>query len=229
MKNKFIASVGSLVGILLALAPSGLAAPITDTATYSPGITIPDNNLNGVANTQIFSSAIQSITDVRVGLNISGGFDGDIYAYLTHGLSGFAVLLNRIGVSSSDIYGSYNSGFAVTLSDSAAADIHGSPANGGTLTGTWQPDGRNISPLNALDTTPRTALLDTFNGMDPNGDWTLFLADTSPVGVGTLNNWTLTVVGNTLPIPDSGNTLALFVVSGGVLIILNRRQLQSKA
>jgi hypothetical protein len=37
-----------------------------------------------------------TITDVNVGLQLSGGWNGDLYAYLVHS-SGFAVLLNRVG------------------------------------------------------------------------------------------------------------------------------------
>ena len=167
MKIKFNTFSGSLVVSALALAPvpSALASPATDSATYSPSLVIPDNDLNGVANTETIASSIQSITDVTVSLNISGGYDGDLYAYLAHGATGFAVLLNRTGVTAGSAYGSSDSGFNVTLNDAAATDIHNAPALGGVLTGTFQPDGRAVSPLSSLDTTPRTAFLSSFDGM----------------------------------------------------------------
>src|ERR1043166_7457109 len=49
------------------------------------------------------------------------------------------------------------------------------PDNGnGQLTGTWQADGRS-DPLSSS----RGSLTD-FNGLNPNGTWTLFFADQSP-------------------------------------------------
>ncbi len=232
MKIKFIPFTGPLVGLVLVLAlppaDSVLAGSITDSATYSPGVVIPDNNLSGAAFTETFNSAIQSITGIQVSLNISGGYDGDFYAYLTHGSAGFAVLLNRIGANSSSAYGSFDSGMNVTLSDTASGNIHDASYAGGLLTGTFQPDGRNISPLTPaaiLATTPSTAVLSSFDGSDPNGAWTLFIADASPVGIGTLESWSLDINGTTgsgTSVPDSTNTFALFVMSTGLLFALKR-------
>jgi hypothetical protein len=68
----------------------------------------------------------------------------------------------------------------------AAGDIHqyrftlsGSETTplGGPLTGIWTPDGRVVDPDLVLNTDPRTALLGSFNGLDPNGEWTLLIAD----------------------------------------------------
>jgi subtilisin-like proprotein convertase family protein len=230
MKTKFIPITGALVGWALALTPAGpaWAGSITTSASYSPGVVIPDDDLNGVTDTETFSSAIQTITGVQVDLNIAGGYDGDFYAYLTHGSTDFAVLLNRIGVNSGSTYGSFDSGMNITLSDSASANIHDAPYTGGVLSGTFQPDGRNISPLTApatLESTPSTAVLGSFNGSNPNGAWTLFIADCSPVGIGTLESWSLDVTGNTATstIPDSGATFVLFELSAGLLVILKRR------
>jgi subtilisin-like proprotein convertase family protein len=227
MKIKFIPFTGALVGLALALATAGpaCAGVITESASYSPAIVIPDNDLNGVADTETFSSAIQSITDIQVGLNISGGYDGDFYAYLTHGSTDFAVLLNRIGVNSGSTYGSFDSGMNVTLTDTASANIHDATYNGGLLTGAYQPDGRNISPLTApaaLSATASTAVLGSFDGSDPNGAWTLFIADTSPVGIGTLESWSLDITGTSVNVPDFASTFALFLVSTGLLFVLNR-------
>ena len=56
-------------------------------------------------------------------LNIAGGYNGDLYAYLSHG-AGFAVLLNRVGRTSVNTDGYSTPGFAVTLVGHAAADVH---------------------------------------------------------------------------------------------------------
>ena len=53
-----------------------------------------------------------------------GAFNGDYYAELVNGAGGFAVLLNRAGVSSANSFGYGDNGFNVTLNDTAAQDIH---------------------------------------------------------------------------------------------------------
>jgi subtilisin-like proprotein convertase family protein len=180
------------------------------TGASNPNVTIPDNDFSGVASTVSLSTPITSIANLSVMLNIAGGFNGDLFAYLRHGASGFAVLLNRTGQTGANPFGYADSGFNVTFSDLAAnGDIHAyanvaDPA-GGTLTGLWQPDGRLDSSSSA-----RGAMLNSFNGMDPNGDWTLFVADLSPLGVGKLAAWSLTIegAGTSVATPDGGFTLA---------------------
>src|SRR5262245_45402553 len=171
------------------------------TFTYSVGATIPDGNLNGLQNWQIISGLSGPITDLNVTLQISAGFNGDFYAFLTHG-NETAILLNRVGRNSTHQVGYPDAGFgpdafsnAFTLDDQAATDIHlyrntAFALNGsGQLTGSWQPDGRTLDPLSpasAFDSATRSAPLSVFNGMDPNGLWTLYVADVSPGGEGTL-------------------------------------------
>ena len=98
---KAILLVPALI-ILLTASLRTFAATITETVTYTPGVAVPDDSTVGVADTRIFSSAILLVSEVRVTLTISGtptpgdAFNGDLYAYLTHG-SGFAVLLNSTG------------------------------------------------------------------------------------------------------------------------------------
>jgi len=139
------------------------------------------------------------ITNVTVDLDITGGWNGDLYAYLSHG-SGFVVLLNRIGSTASNPGGSSVSGMNVEFSDSYLTDIHLSLAN--PLTGNFAPDSRNVSPFTALNTDPRTAFFSSFDGLDPNGAWTLFFADVSPLEVSTVQSWSVNV-GLAVPEPSS--------------------------
>lgn len=197
------------------------AGALSITATSSPGIVIPDGDLNGVADTINLSTAINSITDVQVTLDITGGYNGDYYAYLRHSDAsgvGFAVLLNRVGVTGGNPYGSPDSGFNITFSDSAGLNIHSASAGGGVLAGTFQPDGRNVSPFTdpaVLAATTSTAILNSFNGMDASGNWTLFIADVSPVGMGTLESWGVSIDGQTLgaAVADGGSTLGLLALA----------------
>ena len=166
-------------------------------------------------------------------LDLTGGFNGDLYAYLSH--DGILVpLLNRVGVTATapaSDFGYSDSGFAVTFSQSAGHDVHFydqfSPTiTGGQLTGSWQPDGRTISPLSAaasFDSASQISL-DAFNGHDPNGSWTLFIADVSAGGgQSQLTSWELDITA----VPEPGEwALVMGLVSLGVWA--GRKRLRSK-
>jgi hypothetical protein len=115
--------------------------------------------------------------------------------------------------------GAGNNHLTVTLADSAATDVHAAVPTTGTLSGTFQPDGRNVDPSNSLDTTPRTAKLSAFNGMNANGDWTLFVADVASGETMTLNTWSMTIIG--VPEPSSA---VLFGAAAGLLVWRRRRE-----
>jgi subtilisin-like proprotein convertase family protein len=182
--------------------------------------TIPDNDASGVAFSFSLSDPATSITNIAVTLDISGGFNGDLYADLSHG-DGFAVLLNREGRTSTSEYGYSTPGFAITLTGSTSADLHNyqtlSPTyNGnGQLTGTWGADGRDVDPTLVLDTTARTATLTGFNGLNPNGEWTIYFRDASPGSISTLNDWSVDIAA--VPEPTS---VALLGVFGAMVLLL---------
>src|SRR5437667_6189855 len=77
--------------------------------------TIPDADFNGYQNSQTLSGIPGSISHASVTLNISGGFNGDLYGYLAHG-NMTAVLLNRVGRSSSSAAGYPDAGFGLDAS-----------------------------------------------------------------------------------------------------------------
>lgn len=153
---------------------------------------IPDGNAAGWSDGRTVTGIAElRITDVSVKLNLTGGFNGDLYAYLSH--DGVLVpLLNRVGVTATapaSDFGYPHAGFNVTLSMSAAEDVHFYDRHlptfaGGQLTGAWRPDGRLISPLSppAAFDSASAIFLDAFNDHDPNGRWTLFIADVSAGG-----------------------------------------------
>ena len=200
------------------LAPAAASAQFTESTNYAAGMAIPDNNASGIAATAAFnSSQIYQITDLEVRLNIAGGFNGDYYAHLSHE-SGFSVLLNRVGRDTDNLYGYPDGGFDVTLDDQASnGDIHTYRSavnpNGGVLTGVWAPDARTADPGVVLTASPRSVFLNSFVGLDPNGIWTLFVADLEPGSVGTLQSWGLTITG--LPEPS---TCALLLLGAGPLL-----------
>jgi subtilisin-like proprotein convertase family protein len=204
----------------------GLSAQPSHAFFFNAGsIAIPDNDPNGCLDIRTVAGMQGAIADVNVTLSISGGYNGDLYAWISHG-SGLAILLNRVGMSSSNAVGYANQGFGsdavqFTLNDQAAQDVHFyvedslNPVR--RLTGSCQPDGRVIGPdsLAALfDLAPRPNMLGAFNNLDPNGEWTLYFADLSPGGVSTLEGWGLEI---TLVPEPSGITLLALGLAVGVL------------
>lgn len=121
------------------------------------------------------------------------------------------MLLNRPGRSALDLAGSGSSGFDITLSDDAVTDIHNIGPSG-HISGLFQPDARDEDPFDALDTSPRTAFLSSFQGLDANGSWTLFVADNAAGDQSTLLGWGLTITG----VPEPSRALLLILGLGGL-------------
>lgn len=202
MKTKFLLFATLAAGLAAQTCPTAMAQSYT-TSSGALNETIPDNDPDGLSSTINVSVPITDIGSVDVTLDITGGFNGDYYAYLQSG-SGLVVLLNRLDATVNNPYGSPGSGFNITFSDnspnvSTAPVIAGQP-----LTGTWAPQAGNLNS--------------TFDGMNPNGDWTLFIADESPGGVGTLEDWSVEVTA----IPES-STLSLLVFGGSSLVLWSFR------
>lgn len=214
-----------VLALLLALAlPVRADFVQTFNSGFANGGNIPDGAPTGWTDTRIITGAPDGIASLSVTLNLtgqgpggSGGFNGDLYAYLVHGSSGFAVLLNRVGVGtgSSPVYdvGFSASGMNVVFSDGGAGgNIHqvGLPTSGGI----YAPDGRNILPSSSpslFSVTSPSAFLSSFNGLNANGSWTLFIADMSGGGGLTqITSWGLDIV----PTPEPAS-----LVEGAVALL----------
>jgi subtilisin-like proprotein convertase family protein len=209
-----------LVTMLWQFCPAAAANPITLAGSASPGQVIPDNDLSGLASTIYLSAPPSAITSVSLTLDIVGApiaYNGDYYAYLQFN-TGLFVLLNNIGPAP---YGSPGNGINVTLSDGNPTIATAPFAAGQSLTGTYAPEGGGASTGNSLG--------NTFDGLNPNGGWTLFIADESPGGVGELADWSLDVTANTPGIPDTGRTMGLLVLGVGSLGLWFMRKLLCKA
>jgi subtilisin-like proprotein convertase family protein len=198
--------------------------------TYSSGTlntAIPDGNPVGITSSTTTAGLGGYITNITVNLNISGGFNGDLYAYLAGPAGQFAVLLNRAGMSSTNAFGYSDSGFNITL-NMTGANIHNyqlgtySLNGSGQLTGTWGADGTTVDsltqPPSAFDSAPVTADLNNYYGTDANGSWTLFVADLSGGGQSTLVSWGYTI--NTVPEPQTWAMLA----GGAAMLLAFRRK-----
>jgi len=178
------------------------------------GGVLPDGTGAGNGYELNFNFSGVTISAVTMTFSTSGspGYNGDLYAYLSHG-STLVTLLNRVGSGSGSdpqfTYGFSTSGFNnVTLdSSSGNGSIH-SIQNPGTGI-SYTPDGGNLA---------------SFNGTDPNGSWTLFFQDMSNGSINTLGNFSVDIEA----VPEPVN-VALGIVGGlfglGMLVrrIRNRR------
>jgi subtilisin-like proprotein convertase family protein len=183
----------SLIALLLPATAHAAGSAITLTQSWNGTLAVPDNDAVGASSAiTLTAPGLDRIESVTMQLEIDGGWNGDLYGYLVHD-GKLAMLLNRPGRTAANPGGFGSSGMNVMFSDLAAGDIHLTLPDSGVPTGFFQPDGRLTDPLGVLDTDARTALLSVFTNENPNGTWTLFLADQGPGDTATLKSWSLAV------------------------------------
>ena len=205
-----------LACLIAMLSTDTAAAAVTVIREWNGTLAIPDNDPAGASRSMdVVMTGTTQILAITVGIEIEGGWNGDLYAYLVHN-GRLAMLLNRPGRTAANPFGAGSSGMAVTFSDTAVSDVHLALPNTGTPTGIFQPDGRTSDPLEVLDTDPRTALLSIFEGEDANGTWTLFLADQGAGDTSVLKSWSLEVT--VVPEPH-----ALLLIGMGSMFLAFRR------
>jgi hypothetical protein len=210
----------------VALLLSGFHSPAQQFSfTKQPNDLIPEGNPTEYSSTIDVTGVAGWLTNVTVSLTVTGGYTGDYYSYLSCDNGGFAVLLNRVGKMSTNAVSYEDIGLSITLDDRAAADVHTyGDLSGAPLTGTWQPDGRTNAPLLVVETDSRPALLSSFNTLNPNGEWTLFITDAEGNGItGTLVEWQLAF--EAVPEPAA---LSLALLGGGILLVRRRRRNHSR-
>jgi len=220
MNPKPIMNIKFVLLLLGLLAVKSWSQTETGSFTNSTVSVIPDGSLVGVMEQVNVSGLGGSISNVQVTLDITGGFNGDLYAYLVDPTGQLVVLLNRPGVTGSNPFGYGDSGMTITLDGLATNNIHDYASGGSgtySLIGTtWAADGRNVNPQTAgsiLYGTPPTANLSLFQNADAKGVWTFLIADLGAGGgSASLNNVVLTIM--TVPEPQTfvmlGGGLALF-------------------
>jgi len=171
-----------LIAVLLLGAAGWAEATLVDqTFTVSSG-TIADGNPVGQVFTGDFTAAAtgNQVLGITVNLNVSGGYNGNLYAYLVAPNGTLVMLLNRPGSGSGNPMGYAGSGFNnITLADAGTQSIQTTVEPPGVaVTGTY----------NAAGT------LGTFNGSVANGKWELFFADMMKGGgTSTLTSWSLDI------------------------------------
>ena len=138
--------------LILPILAAAAHAATTSTPTFVVSTAIPDNSLIGIANTRAVTSNITAITGVEIALTLTGGWNGDLYAYLSHA-GGFSVLLNRPGRSLALPDGSGSADLNVLFTDTATLDLHTAIPGSGPVNGIYQPDARNVDPARSNDAT----------------------------------------------------------------------------
>jgi subtilisin-like proprotein convertase family protein len=201
-----------ILSLLISLAIHDVRAALFSSGTLDT--LLPDNNPNGYVNNINVSGLAQNLQTLSVNLNVSGGYNGDLYAYLLGPNGQMIVLLNRVGTGGGNIYGYANTGFNITLNDGGLTGLHNYQSNGGSfngngqLTGTWQPDSGGVS------------FTERYANSDPNGTWSLYFADLSQGGQSTLVDWSLSITAVPEPI-----TMAL-TIFGIPIVFTTVRRLQ---
>jgi hypothetical protein len=197
-----------LTGTALAWGLTASAQTFTTSTNFTVDAIIPDGDASGLASVQTISTPITNLTGLRVALKVSGTWNGDLYCFLAHGPN-HSVLLNRLGRATPATSATMTLAW-ISFSTMArlTGDIHvyrlqlsgsqGTPLPG-TLTDSWAPDARVTSPINVLDTDARSAFSGSFNGVDPNGEWVLFVADLEAGDIHFLDSWGLEITGDTAP------------------------------
>ena len=161
------------------------------TASGSGSQVILDNNYSGVAYSMNFGASGLNISDISVALSFSGGYNGDLYAYLSHGST-----LVQLLTPNSDVTGA---GISITFHESGYAVFpsSGTPSGDYTLSG-----------------------LSGFNTADPNGTWVLFFADQSPGDTSTLTSFSIGITAVPEPVNVALGTFGgLFAVAGLVNLV----------
>ena len=192
-----------ILTIICLLTTTWARAGLIVSQTFSPGVTIPAGNPVGVAEAGTFTAAGagNEVLGITVGLNISGGCNGSLYAYLVAPSGTLVTLMNQPGVSV-DWFGAESSGMNITLSDTGGTSIQDVTGGYGTLlTGTYQAD----------------QTLGTFGSSSANGTWGVYFASQeSGGGDAVLNSFTL----NIEIIPEPVNAaLGIFLALAGAVML----------
>jgi subtilisin-like proprotein convertase family protein len=152
----------------------------------------------GLVSVGTVSGMSGNVTGLTLDLNVSGGFNGDLYAYLV--APDQTTTATLLGVPGGN-YIQIGSGYNVTLSDAAGVNIQAASQSwGAALTGTYQP----------------VVSLATFNGLAANGNWRLFMVDQSSGdnGQSVLNSWNLSLTTAAVPEPDQVAAISLLGLIG---------------
>ena len=193
---------------------AGAFVPVTNSFANTSSITIPSRNAaTPYPSTLNVSGLDGAISRVTVTLsNFSHTFSDDVDALLI-GPGGQAVLLM------SDVGGASTPGNVTLTFDDAAANLL--PDESALSTGAWKPTNIGVdedfsSPAPAQ---PYGSALSVFNGLSPNGAWSLFVWDDTQRDSGSIaNGWRLTLVTSSGPFCCSSQTLPSLTIADTAVV-----------
>lgn len=188
LMNKTRIAAPLMAVMLAALMAVGLQAAVTFNGTGVP-VTIPDNNLAGVNSTANVAGLSPAppwpLTDANVNIVINTPWPGDIDVTLDSPVTPAGIALWNDCGSSGALPNPTVETLDVTLDDDSATAFpfcgagNGTPGNYG----------------GAAHRTETGTALNTFDGQDAAGVWTLNVVDDSAICTGTLTSWSLTLDG----------------------------------
>lgn len=167
-----------LIGALIVLALNAHATLYTFDSGTGAGV-IPDADSGGAVGIS-FTGGVTGfspdlISDISISLNISGGYNNDLYGYLRSPDGTLVTLLNRPG----SLYTS-GSGFNIVLGISGTSIQAATETPGAVL-------GDGVTMYQSAEN------MTAFYNHSASGTWTLYFQDLSPGESSTLNSWTLNI------------------------------------
>lgn len=152
-------------------------------------INIPDNNSAWTSAPLVVSGISGTVSDVNVLINLSQTYTGDMeFRLLGPGGSPVVNLITRRG-------GSGDNFVNTILDDEAPIAIS---AGAAPFTGSYRPE----QPLSAYD------------GLNPNGTWTLQVRDMAGGDLGVLQNWSLIITDSTAEKFSTTDAAGNYIMSG---------------
>ena len=208
-KAVFISSFRICLSVLLitSLGSPVWAVVFSNTAT----LTVTDAAAQGVASSypsQITVAGMTgTVTNVTVTLaNFNHTFPDDLDIMVVAPGGNNLVIMSDAGGS-----GDYTN-TSITFDDAAPAAIPDGGPLGSTSFKPSQYVTGDVYPAPAPSASANTTLAAAFNGIDPNGVWSLYAVDDTGVDLGTLGNgWFLTITTTGTAATTFSNTAALFL------------------
>lgn len=200
LRNLFFLAAVLAVGVAIAQAGT------MSFTTADGAAVIPDNSGGAVTACQniTVAGAGPVVDDLNVQVTVAHSWVGDLTYRLTGPNAAVLMLMNRPGRAGTGVGNSANTSVALTFDDAAASTQSAEDAGEapvGTACASATVVGAGCGPDNYI---PNTGGADTpiggvgtnlaqYNGINPNGLWTLCVADSAGADTGTLSTWTLTV------------------------------------
>ena len=166
------------------LIPIGLPAP----GGYGPT----------ASNIQTLTGVVGSITDVDVGAVVQHTWSGDVKIEIAH-LGTVVTLVDLIGHGQPDSGGCATGNLNILIDDEGPGGPIEAQCNATAPAASSPP---NFTPQNSPGMPYTPGGLSAFDGLDPNGEWTISVSDGFNLDSGTLLSWSLHIshVGQVCPV-----------------------------